>query len=199
MPATSSSPKPVAHLHAGALLVPHVWGRGIGRKSCNLSAHVNPGAVESGHHRLWERQDGGQEQWVQTPRPKGSSGGCSPQCWLISCLTKPRISSSCRAHEGPKVVMGDGAIKEGEKPFPQGLAEPRGEGSPYISGSGMHPAPLPTPVTRVPRAYAGALLAPYRHAWLPLLPTEPVGARTALGTAERRWEAGLDWSSSRQG
>lgn len=51
----------------------------------------------------------------------------------------------------------------------------------------------------MPRAYAGSLLAPYRHAWLPLLPTEPVGARTALGTAERRWEAGLDWSSSRQG
>lgn len=51
----------------------------------------------------------------------------------------------------------------------------------------------------MPQAYAGSLLAAYRHAWLPLLPTEPTGARTALGTAERRWEASLGWSSSRQG
>lgn len=55
-------------------------------------------------------------------------------------------------------------------------------------------------MTLVPRACAGSLVAPYRHAWLPLLPTEPVGARTALGTAERKqWEAGPGWSPTRQG
>lgn len=108
VPATSISPKPVAHLGAGAPLVSHAWGRGVGRKSRNLSAHVNPGAVGSGHRRLWERQGGGQGQQVQTPQPQGSSGGCSPQCWLISCLTKARISSSCRAHRGAKVAQSNG-------------------------------------------------------------------------------------------
>lgn len=42
-----------------------------------------------------------------------------------------------------RAAMGDGAIQEEEKPFPQGLAEPRGEGSPYLGGSGMDPAPFP--------------------------------------------------------
>lgn len=52
----------------------HTCGARIGRKSCNLSAHVNPGAVGSGHHRLWERQGGGQGQWVQTPSPRAAAG-----------------------------------------------------------------------------------------------------------------------------
>lgn len=81
------------------------------------------------------------------PPAPGQQWGCSPQCWLISCLTKARISSSCQAHEGARIVMRGGAIQEEDKPFPQGLAEPRGEGSPYISGSEMDPAPFLTPVT----------------------------------------------------
>lgn len=67
-------PKSLAHLGARAPLVPHVWGRGIGKKSCNLSAHVNPGAMESGHYKLWERQGVGQGQQVQTPSPRAAAG-----------------------------------------------------------------------------------------------------------------------------
>jgi len=32
------------------------------------------------------------------PKPRAAVR-CSPQCWLISCLTKARISSSCPAVE----------------------------------------------------------------------------------------------------
>ena len=99
-------PKPAAHLGAETPLVPHAWGRvrvrGVGRESCNLSAHVNPGAVGSGHRRLRERRGRGSGAAGARPLPGASSGGCSPQCWLISSLTKARISSSCRAHGGAK-------------------------------------------------------------------------------------------------
>lgn len=75
-------------------------------------------------------------------------------------------------------MMEDGAIGEEEKPFPQATAEPGGGRSPSINDPS-------TPVTRALRACARSLLAPYRHAWIPLLPTEPLGARTALGTSRR--------------
>lgn len=86
--------------------------------------------------------------------------------------------------------MWDGAIREEEKqrrknPFPRPPQEPGGGGRLSISSNGMDPAPLPTQVTQVPRACAGSFLAPYRHAWLPLLPTDPLGAGTALGTSRR--------------
>lgn len=97
------------------------------------------------------------------------------------------------------VATGDGAIREEEKPLPQAPAEPGGGGSPSISGSGMDLAPLPTLVTQAPQACASSLLAPYRHARLPLLPTEPLGAGTALGTSRREVGGWPQLGLTRQG